>query len=165
MSPPYVSGDLDDPRELGPLLVLGKRVAFLGRGKAALRRETELIERSKLARFLDAALDYGLVLELAELGRDEAKHDDLAAFGQQAQRLQAAGALGVPFEEISVYREIVEQLVRNLLVAAGADEGRTEVAAAEMRGDHHVGRLGLERRIEDLAIAIELPVRVVAAVA
>ena len=34
-----------------------------------------------------------------------------------------------------------------------------------MRRDHHVGRLGLERRVEDLAIAIELAVRVIAAVA
>ena len=62
-------------------------------------------------------------------------------------------------------REIVEQFISDRLVAAGADKGRAEIAAAEMRRDHHVGRLDFERRVEDLVIAIELAVRVITAVA
>ena len=41
---PDLLGDLDDHAQLGPLLVLGERVALLGRGEAALRREAELVE-------------------------------------------------------------------------------------------------------------------------
>ena len=37
-----------------------------------------------------------------DLRGDEAEHDDLLALGQEAQRLEAAGALGVVFEEIAV---------------------------------------------------------------
>src|SRR5262249_17760628 len=34
---PYLAGEVDDHAELRPLLLLGKKVALLGRGKAALR--------------------------------------------------------------------------------------------------------------------------------
>jgi hypothetical protein len=44
-------------RKLRPLLVLGQHIAFLGRGKAALRRQAELIERHIFRRLLDAAFD------------------------------------------------------------------------------------------------------------
>src|SRR6266700_4575179 len=47
-SPPNLIRYLDDPRQLGPLLVLGQDIAFLGRGEAALRREAKLIEGDEL---------------------------------------------------------------------------------------------------------------------
>ena len=49
-----------------------------------------------------------LRFELAGLGGDEAEHD-LLALRHQAQRLEAAGALGVVFHEIAVHVDPVEQ--------------------------------------------------------
>src|SRR5712692_6005678 len=97
---PCFVGELHNHRKLRPLLILGKDIALLGRGKAALRRKAELLERSKLGCFLDAALDVVLLLQRAALRRDEAEHNDLVALGQVTQRLEAAGTLGVVFEEI-----------------------------------------------------------------
>src|SRR6516165_484354 len=37
---PNLFGQFHDHAQLGPLLLLGQHVAFLGRGKAALRRQT-----------------------------------------------------------------------------------------------------------------------------
>ena len=56
----------------------------------------------EFGRLVDAALDVVLLLQRAALGGDEAEHHDLVALGQEAQRLEAAGALGVVFEEIAV---------------------------------------------------------------
>src|SRR5262245_22501959 len=97
-SPPDFAGDVCDHPQFRPLLVLGQDIAFLGGGKAALRRETELLERSKFARFVDTAFYVVLLLERAALGGDETEHHDLVAFGQETQRFEAAGALGVVFE-------------------------------------------------------------------
>ena len=47
--PPHFLGDFHDHPELRPLLVLGQDIAFLGRGEAALRRQTELIERRRIS--------------------------------------------------------------------------------------------------------------------
>ena len=49
LSPDFV-GDFDDHAQLRPLLVLGQRVALLGRGEAALRRQAELVEIDELRR-------------------------------------------------------------------------------------------------------------------
>src|SRR5215467_4801503 len=68
-------------------------------------------------RFLDAALDIVLLLECAALGGDEAEHDDLVALGQEAQRLEAAGALGIVFEKITVVVDLAQQRLRHRLVA------------------------------------------------
>src|SRR4051812_1157732 len=54
---PDVLRHLDDAREFRPLLVLGQHIAFLGRGKAALARQTKLIERRVLRGFINAALE------------------------------------------------------------------------------------------------------------
>ena len=78
-------------------------------------------------------------LELRALGGDEAEHRDLA-LGQEAQRLEAARALGVVFEEIAVDVDLVEQQFGDRLVAAFRDPGAGEIAAAEMHAHRHVGR-------------------------
>ena len=57
LSAPHLLGQLYHHAQLRPLLVLGQRVAFLGRGEAALRRQAELIERNVFRGLLDAALD------------------------------------------------------------------------------------------------------------
>ena len=78
-------------------------------------------------RRLSSSLDF----ELSALGGDEAEHHHLV-LGHEAQRLEAAGALAVVFHEIAVDLDVVEQDLRDRLVAARGDEGRTEIAAAQM---------------------------------
>src|ERR1051326_5240783 len=71
-SSPHFLGQLDDHRELRPLLVLGQDIALLGRGKAALRREAELVEIGIFRRLLDPPFDVVLLLQRAALRGDEA---------------------------------------------------------------------------------------------
>ena len=102
VSPTLPSTDVQDHLHLVPLGLLGQHVAFLGRGKAALRREAELVERDELRRLLDALLDVVLLLQRSGFRGHEAEHDLLVALRHEAQRLEAAGPLGVVFEEIAV---------------------------------------------------------------
>ena len=60
------------------------------------------VERGEFRRLVDAPLDVVLLLQRAALRGDEAEHDDLVALRQEPQRLEAAGALGIVFEEIAV---------------------------------------------------------------
>src|SRR5688572_444036 len=99
---PHLVRQFHDHAQLRPLLLVGEDVAFLGRSEAALRRQRELLERRKFCRLVDPALDGVLVLERARLGGDEAEHDDLVALRQEAQRVEAAGAVGVVFQEIAI---------------------------------------------------------------
>src|SRR3977135_4604502 len=86
---PHLFRAIDREFQLRPLLFLGEDVALFGRGEAALRRYRELIERHELARLLQPPLDIVLVLELAGLRGDDADHDNLVAFRQIPQRLEA----------------------------------------------------------------------------
>src|SRR4029077_8860956 len=123
LCPPDFFCDLADHLELGPLLVLGQDIAFLGRGEAALRRQAKLFEIGELGGFLDAALDGVLGFQGAGLGGHQAEHR-AAAFLQTPQRLKTAGAVGVVFHEIAVHLDLVEQQFLLGLVAAGAHIGR-----------------------------------------
>src|SRR5439155_15298186 len=132
---PYLAGDLADHPQLRPLLLLGEDVALFGGGEAALRRQTELLERGEFAGFLDAALDVDLVLERSALRSDEAEHHDLVALGQPPQRLEAAGELGVVFEEIAVIIASAQQIFRDRFVTARRNPGRPEIAATDVGRD------------------------------
>src|SRR6267142_1191115 len=123
---PHLIGELLDHAKLRPLLLLGEQVAFFGGGEAALRREAELLRRSELGRLVDPALDVVLLLERAALGGDQAKHHGLVAFRQEAQWFEAAGAVGVVFEEIAVVVHRPQQRLRHRLVAAFGNPGRAE---------------------------------------
>src|SRR5262249_6696150 len=100
MLPPHFVGDLNDLAELCPLRFFGEDVAFLRRSETALRRQAELVERSEFGCLVDAALDLVLLFERAALRGDQAEHDAFLALRQKPERLEAAGALGVVFEEI-----------------------------------------------------------------
>src|SRR6187399_1776637 len=60
---PHFLRQVHDHLHLGPLGVLGQHVAFLGGGKAALRREAELVERDELLSLLDAGLNVLFLLQ------------------------------------------------------------------------------------------------------
>src|SRR5579862_3022905 len=91
--PPHFARDVDNHPQLGPLLLLGEIIAFLGRSEAALRRQAELVERDVLRRLIDPPLESILGFECAGLGRHQPEHDGLA-LRHEAQRFEAAGALG-----------------------------------------------------------------------
>src|SRR5215472_17512525 len=107
-SPPHFLGNLHDHAQLRPLLLLGQDVAFLGRGEAALRGEAQLIDGHIFCRFVDPALDRVFALERAALRGDEPKRELLLAFGKEPQRLEAAGAVAVVFEKITVEIGVAE---------------------------------------------------------
>ena len=159
---PTLRRHLDDHLQLRPLLVLGQGVALFGRGKAALRRQAQLIERNIFRRLVDAALDRVLGFEPAGLGGDQAEHD-VAVLGHQLQRLEAAGALAVVFHEIAVHLDAVEQDLLLGLVAAGTHEGRFIIAAAQVHGDGHVGGNVRHRRVDEVAVERAHLLRIVAA--
>src|ERR1700730_12853769 len=149
--PPHVLRDLADHLELRPLFLFGESIPFLGRGEAALRRQTELLEVGELGGFLDAALDGVLGFQGAGLGRDQAEHSE-AIFLQALERRKTAGAVGVVFHEITVHLDLVEQHFLLGFVAAGAHEGRFVVAAAQMHGHRHVRRNVGHRDVDELAV-------------
>ena len=97
------------------------------------------------------------------LGRDQAEHELLVALGEIAQRLEAAGAVAVVFQEIAVEIGVREQMLGDVVVAARGDEGGAEIAAAGMHGDRHVGRLAFERRVGHARIDRRQAVGIVAA--
>src|SRR4051812_48621832 len=146
---PHLVGELLDHAKLRPLLLLGEDVALLGGGEAALRRQAELLQRSELGRLVDPALDVILLLERAALGGDEPEHHGLVALRQEAQRLEAAGAVAVVFEEVAVVVHLPQQRLRDRLVTAFGNPGRAEIAAADVGGDGHVGGLAFERGVYD----------------
>ena len=68
---PHVLGDGLDECDLGPLLVFGELVAFLGGGEAALGGQAQAVERNVLGGFLDAGLDGVRILKVGLLGGDQ----------------------------------------------------------------------------------------------
>src|SRR4029077_10831420 len=86
-------------------LLLGEVVAVVGAGESALRADAEVLERHELGRLLDPPFQLILGLELRDLGAHQAEHH-LLPLGDVAQRLEAAGALGVELEEKPTSREL-----------------------------------------------------------
>src|ERR1700680_4606016 len=137
--PPHLLRDFADHPQLGPLVLFGKSIPFLGRGEAALRRQTELLEIGEFGGFLDAPLDGVLGFQGAGLRRHQAEHHE-AIFLQALERFKTAGAVGLIFHEIAVHLDLVEQHFLLGVVAAGAHEGRFIVAAAQVHRHRHVPR-------------------------
>ncbi len=99
LRPPHLVRQFRDHAQLGPLLLICEHIALFGGRKTALRRQAKLIERYVFGRFIDAALDLISRFQPPALGGDKAKNHLLLVFRQDAQRLEAAGAIGVELEE------------------------------------------------------------------
>src|SRR3989449_128803 len=145
---PHVASDLDDALELLPLLVLGQRVAVVRAGEAALGRQAQALQRHVLRGLVDPSPQRVLRLERARLGGDEPQHDLLVA-RQQAQRLEAARALGVPFHEIAVDVRREHRLHDLVGIAAGREPRAPEVAAARVHRHRHAGRAIRQRAVDE----------------
>src|SRR6266851_1785188 len=90
-SSPHLLRYLDDHPQLRPLFRFGQHVAVLGRGKAALRRQAQLIDVDEFCRLVDAAPELVATLERAGFRRHQPEHH-LLALRHEAQRLETAGA-------------------------------------------------------------------------
>src|SRR4051794_11660205 len=71
---PDLLGHLNAEPQLGPLLLDGQQIAFLGAGETALRADRQLLQRGVFRRFVDAALQHVLALQLTGLAGDETEH-------------------------------------------------------------------------------------------
>src|SRR6266498_2015186 len=98
----------------------------------------------------------GRLDDAAALGGDQAEHDQLA-LGDEAQRLEPAGAGVVVFEEEPVDPQLVEQRLGDEVVAALRRPGGPEVAAAHVGGDGHALRPARQRGV-DLADVAQVQV-------
>ena len=104
---PHVLGDGLDECDLGPLLVFGELVAFLGGGEAALGGQAQAVERNVLGGFLDAGLDGVRILKVGLLGGNQAEHDLLVA-GDFGERREIAGTVVVELEVVGVHVLLAE---------------------------------------------------------
>ncbi len=121
------------------MLALGQRIAFLGRGEAALRREAKLLDRREFRGFFDPSKNSirdssSPVLVVMR------PSTAFLPLGRKRSGSKPPSAVIVIFEEIAVDVEIIEKRIGNRLVAARGNEGRAEIAAAQMHGDDHVLR-------------------------
>src|SRR6266542_6285739 len=99
---PHFLGNLHHQLQLPALVVGGDAVAEMRAREPALRGKAQVLQRHELRRRLDAPLELVLGLELRLLGADEAQHH-LLPLRHEAQRLEAARALGVVLEKESVH--------------------------------------------------------------
>src|ERR1700681_3441331 len=98
---PHFFRSLDDQAQLRCLRLTRDLVTMHGARKAALRRQTELVQGKQLCGLVDFSLQIVLGFELAELGRDQAENNGLAR-RHETQRRKISGACIVIFEEIPV---------------------------------------------------------------
>ena len=119
--------------------VVGQGVALDRRGEAALAGQAQLVQGDVLRGLVDAALEVVGGFQVRALGGDQAE-DDLLALRDEAEGLEAAGALVVVLQEEPVHVELREQGLGHEVVPARGGPGGAEVAAAQVRGDGHARR-------------------------
>src|SRR5579862_5680654 len=95
---PHRPRRLYDHLELPPLIIRAEQIADHVGGKAALRRDGELVEGQKFARLVDPSPQRVDGFELRHFGADEAEHHH-PALRHETQRRKAAGAWRVVFEQ------------------------------------------------------------------
>src|SRR4029450_12218714 len=162
LAPNFLS-QLDNHPQLRPLLFFLQDVALLGRGKAALRREAQLIERNKFGCFLDAAMNLVSRLESPGFLGDQTENNG-PVLRQLSQWFEASGARGVVLHEEAIDLDLVEQDFLHGFVAARAHVGSFIIAAAHVHGDRHVGRNVRHRDVDEIAIQLAKPFQIIATV-
>src|SRR5262245_58049195 len=160
---PNLFRELDNHPQLRPLLFFIQHITFLGRGKAALRREAQLIERNELARFLDTAMDFVPRLEPPAFRGDQAENDG-PVLRQYSQWFEASGSRGVVLHEEAVDLDLVEQDFLHGFVATHTHIGGFIIAAAHVHGDRHVGGNIRHRGVDEIAVQLAKLFRIIATV-
>ena len=135
------------------------------RAEAALRTHAHPLQRflprlpgpfgHEVSRLVEARHHLRLVLQAAQLGRDD-PHDDVLVLRQVAQGLEPARALGVVLEVEGVDVEVTEEFGRDDVVGAlGEVAAADEVAAAQVHARVHVGRAGGDAVVVQLDVGVE----------
>src|SRR2546426_1638574 len=117
LAAPDFARRLDHSPELRFLLREAQSAAARVAREAALRRERQVLQRKVQGGLVDAPPEEILRLQDRRLGRDQAQYHLLVP-RHEAQRLEAAGALGVVLEEEGVGFERAESTLGDALVAA-----------------------------------------------
>src|SRR5262249_24248199 len=138
-SAPHSVGQLDDASELAPLVIEAQGISTHARRKAALRADTEVIERDVAGRFIDASAQQVKRLELGPLAADQPEDHGLV-LRYVTQRRQAARALALVFEEERVYVGLAKELFGDRVIAAFRHPVALVVALAEVKPDGHARR-------------------------
>src|SRR5262249_9622092 len=138
-SAPHRIGQLDNARELAPLVMEAQGISTHARRKAALRADTEVIERNVAGRFIDAPAQQVKRLELGPLAADQSEDHGLV-LRYMAERRKAARALALIFEEERVDVGLAKQLFGDRVIAAFRHPVALVVALAEVKPDGHAGR-------------------------
>ena len=144
-------------------LVLGRElVALHGRGEAALRAESQAIERHQPGRLVDARAQLVHRLEARLLARHQPQHH-VAVLRHRAQRLEAARALVVVLQQEALEAALAEH-ARDGLVAAAGVEHRLVVAAADVQAERDA-RMAADHRVVHLDARVDEPVGIAAPLA
>src|SRR6185437_9089862 len=114
---PNVTCDFDDACQLLLLVRFAERVAADGAREPALRAQAQLRDRCESRGFFYSTFQRVRLLELGALARNQAQHEPLVAPGQKAERLEAARASAVVLQKISVDVDLVEEDLRDRIVA------------------------------------------------
>jgi hypothetical protein len=138
-----------------------QRVAVDGRREATLRAEAELLERHVFRRFVDPPRQIILAFECRPFARNGAEDHPLAPPWHEAQRLELAGAGIVVFEK-AVDRELAEQRLGDVVVAALGHPGGAEIAAAHVSAHRYAPGLAGERGADQADVGQMLLVTVAA---
>ncbi len=145
---PDLIGNLPHERQLLALILHAERVPGLMRTEPALRTDADPLERllarlagpfsHKVRSLIYPSLRLLFVLQLPQLGTDTTD-DDILVLGQELERLESAGPLGVIFQIEGVDVQILKQLLRNDVVRSLGEVAATdEVASAQVHACMHV---------------------------
>jgi hypothetical protein len=96
---PNILRDLNNQRQLLPLVLLRQRVSMNGARETTLAADSELLQRRVLGGSVDLLDDRLLGLELGNLGRDAADDDGSGpVFGEETKGSVVSGSGGLPLE-------------------------------------------------------------------
>lgn len=96
--------------------------------------------------------------ELALFRTDKSEHQEFV-LGKKAQRLEAPGTVGIIFREKSVDVQRTKQILGDGVVTAFRHPFGAEVAAAGMYGNCHIGRVVLQRGVDQPAEFLDQQIR------
>ena len=155
--------DFDDQRQLPLLVVHGHRIAHEIAGEAALRAETQLIERQVLRRLVDAALEDVLRSRAPASWSRRGRGSTCLPFGTCRSGVKSpARSVSYSMKKLADV-DVAEHDFADVLVAAAAHPFAAVVAAAHVHAEHHVLRHARGDAVEHAGVRLENPVRIVAA--
>src|SRR5690349_20505662 len=126
---PDIASQFNDKPELSFLCLQRHRVAGIDACKAALRADSQPVERNVPACLYCARMQCRLVLEYRRFRRNEPEHNRLMR-RHVSERHEVSGARAVEFKEIEWNIESIEKAIGNAFVAAFRVPVPAAIAAA-----------------------------------